>query len=671
MLIVAFAAFQCAAADPHPFNVRDLVVLRRLSDPQPSPDGQRVAFILRSTDLEANQGRTDLWLVNTGGTGFQQLTVSPENESNPRWSPDGLTLYFLSSRGGSNQVWALPLGGGEARPMTRLPLDVSSFAVSPDGTQLLVSLEVFPDAPTPHATAERLAQQAKSKASGRLYDRLFFRHWDAWNDGRRSHLFVVPVAGGETVDVMRGMEADVPSKPFGGPEEYAFAPDGKSVVFAAKDAGREEAWSTNFDLYEAPVDGSTPPRNLTSSNPAWDTAPVFSPDGRLLVYRAMSRPGYESDRFRIMVREWPEGAEREVASEWDHSASDLVFSADGKSLYGLADAWGHHRLFAIELASGEVRTMVEEGQVDAVRPAGDRIVFARHHYRSPSDLYTMPPQGGDFRRITSVNEEHLARIEWGEPEQFTFKGAGDDTVYAWLVKPVGFDPSRKYPVAFLIHGGPQGSFGNDFHYRWNPQIYAGAGYAAIMVDFHGSTGYGQAFTDSIRGDWGGKPLEDLQKGLAAALERYPFLDGERVAALGASYGGYMVNWIAGMWPEHFRCLVSHAGNLDERLAYFDTEELWFPEWDHLGTPWDNPESYEKHNPIRLVDRWRTPIFVSHGGRDYRVVDTQGMSVFTAAQRRGVPSQFLYFPDENHWILKPHNSIQWHDAVLAWLDRWTN
>jgi dipeptidyl aminopeptidase/acylaminoacyl peptidase len=289
---------------------------------------------------------------------------------------------------------------------------------------------------------------------------------------------------------------------------------------------------------------------------------------------------------------------------------------------------------------------------------------------SPRELYSVKLDGSDLRPVTSINSEKLAAARMGEPEQFTFKGWNDETVYGYIVRPVDFDPEKSYPVAFLIHGGPQGSFGNDFHYRWNPQAYTGAGYAAVMVDFHGSVGYGQAFTDSIGRDWGGKPLEDLQKGLAAALKKYPWMDGDRVCALGASFGGYMVNWIAGNWPDRFRCLVNHDGNLDERLAYYDTEELWFPEWDHGGTPWDNPEGFEKHNPVNFVKNWKTPMLVIHGAYDYRVVDTQGISTFTALQRRGIPSKFLYFPDENHWVLKPHNSILWHETVIGWLDRWT-
>ena len=299
------------------------------------------------------------------------------------------------------------------------------------------------------------------------------------------------------------------------------------------------------------------------------------------------------------------------------------------------------------------------------------MLFARNSLLGPTELYTVAGRDGRERpRVTRLNDEKVAAARFGKPEQFSFAGANGDTVYGYLVQPVDFDPAKKYPVAFLIHGGPQGSFGNDFHYRWNPQAYAGAGYAAVMVDFHGSTGYGQAFTDAINGDWGGKPYEDLMKGLRLRARRSTrSWTPRRTCALGASYGGYMINWIAGQLADRFRCLVSHDGNLDERMAYFDTEELWFPEWEHGGTPWENPEGYSQHNPIDCVKNWKTPMLVVHGGKDYRVVDTQGIATFTALQRKGIPSKFLYFPDENHWVLKPQNSILWHETVLGWLDQW--
>jgi dipeptidyl aminopeptidase/acylaminoacyl peptidase len=383
----------------------------------------------------------------------------------------------------------------------------------------------------------------------------------------------------------------------------------------------------------------------------------------------MQRPRYEADRFRIVLREWPGGSERVLTEEWDRSPGAIVWASDGKRIFTTAANTGQESLFGVDVKTGKVTTLVEKGTVRSPAIAGDRIVFGMDHLKSPVELYTAKTNGTDIRAVTKINAARLAVVRLGDPEQFTFKGWNDDVVYGYIVKPADFDPEKKYPVAFLIHGGPQGSFGNDFHYRWNPQAYTGAGYAVVMVDFHGSTGYGQKFTDSIRGDWGGKPLEDLEKGLAAALEKYPWMDGDRVGALGASYGGYMINWIAGNRPDRFKCLVVHDGNIDERFAYYDTEELWFPEWDHEGTPWDNPQGYEEQNPLNFVSKWKTPTLVVHGAKDFRVVETQGIGTFTALQRLGVPSKFLYFPDENHWVLKPHNSIQWHETVIGWLDQW--
>ncbi|NOX59062.1 MAG: S9 family peptidase [Planctomycetes bacterium] len=657
-------------ASPHPFSIHDMLAMERLGGINVSPDGSLIAFTRRTTDLAANRSHTDIWTVNVDGTNMRRLTSHESSSSSPRWSPDGTTIFFLSSRKDSSQVWRIAVDGGEAGSVTDFPLDVTAFVVSPTGTHLAVCMDVFPDSKSPADTKARLDEISERKSTGRVYDKLFVRHWDHWKDGRRSHVFAVPVKGGDAVDVMAGMDADSPSKPFGGDDEITFTPDGKSIVFSARDVGNEEAWSTNFDLFVSPIDGSAKPRCLTSDNKAWDTHPVFSPDGKTLSYLAMQKPGYESDRMRIVLMDWPAGKTRSLTEDWDRSGGAIVWSADSKTIYSTAANLGQRSLFAIDLKSSEVRTLVHKGNVRSPGIAGDRIVFGMDHLRSPVELYTVSQDGTNPKQITHVNDEKLADTQMGEPEQFTFKGAGGDTVYAYVVKPANFDPSKKYPVAFLIHGGPQGSFGNDFHYRWNPQAYAGAGYAAVMVDFHGSTGYGQAFCDAIHNDWGGKPFEDLQKGLEATLKRYPWMDGDRVSALGASFGGFMINWIAGNWPDRFKCLVNHDGNLDERMAYYDTEELWFPEWDHAGTPWEHPQNYTKHNPVNHVDKWKTPMLVIHGALDYRVVDTQGIATFTVLQRRGVPSKFLYFPDENHWVLQPANSVLWHETVIAWLDQWT-
>jgi dipeptidyl aminopeptidase/acylaminoacyl peptidase len=672
-LLIICPAATAVAAEPHPFSVTDMLAMDRISDPQVSPDGRLVAFSVSITDLEANRRRSDIYVATVDGSSVRRMTSHPASDTQPRWNPDGRSLFFVSNRADSPQVWRLSLEGGEAEQVTKLALGVDALRVSPDGKFLLFSMAVFPGK-SPEATRQMLDEKEKSKATGMLFDRLFVRHWDTWEDGTRNHLFVYPLPSGPARDLMPAMNADCPGKPFGGPEEFAVSPDGKTIVFTAKDAGREEAWSTNYDLFRVTADGSVAPQKITN-NPAWDTQPLFSPDGRTLAYLAMSRAGYEADRFDIVLRDWLNANERKIVlrvddtARGDRSPGELLWSADGKELFCASDHLGQHAVFAIDVASGKARMVVGKGTAASPQLVpGGRLLYGMHSLIGPLELYTVGRDGGDVRRVTHLNDARVAAARFGKPEQFTFRGAKDDTVYGYIVYPVDFDPARKYPVAFLIHGGPQGSFGNDFHYRWNPQAYAGAGYAVVMIDFHGSTGYGQAFTDAINNDWGGAPYEDLMKGLDFALEKYPFLDRERIGALGASYGGYMINWIAGK-TDRFKALVCHDGNLDEHMAYYDTEELWFPEWEHGGPAYDNPAGYTRDSPLSLVRNWKTPMLVIHGGKDYRIADTQGISTFTLLQRRGIPSELLYFPDENHWVLKPANSIQWHEIVLGWLDQW--
>lgn len=653
-----------AAVAAVPFTAADLVSLNRVSDPQVSPDGRHVAYVVRATDLEANRGRSDLWLVDLGapGTAPRRLTQDPANDTSPRWAADGRALYFLSTRSGSSQLWRLSLAGGDAVAVTALPADVESFRVSPASDRIVFSMAVKPGSQPAGAPA------TLDKAGGQIHDRLFVRHWDTWAQGSRSHLFSATLdangLAGTPVDLSGSLDGDVPSRPFGGDEEYAISPDGRRVVFALRVAGRTEAWSTDFDLYETGIDGGAA-TNLTAANPAWDTQPVFLANGDL-AYLAMERPGFESDRFHVVVRSARNGSARPLTLAWDRSVARLGVTRDGKRLLATADDMGQHALFSIDAASGAVRKLVAQGHVEAYAPASGGIVFSWSNLGAPADLWLLK-DGGKPARLTSANGALLAARTLGAYEQFSFSGADDQVVYGHVMKPAGFEPGRRYPVAFIVHGGPQSSFANAWSYRWNPQAYAGRGYAVVFIDFHGSTGYGQAFTDSISGDWGGKPLVDLQKGLAAALARYDWLDGDRACSLGASYGGYMQNWIAGNWPDRFRCLVNHDGIFDNRSMYYSTEELWFPEWEFGGPYFAHPELYEKWDPSRFVARWRTPMLVIHGGRDYRVPDTQGLATFTALQRRGIESKLLYFPDENHWVLKPQDSLQWHGVVLDWLD----
>ncbi len=663
------------AQDKHPFSIEDLVRLKRVSDPVLSPDGRTVVFTVRETDMGANRGRMDLWSLDIATKGAQprRLTSHPENDSSAQWSNDGRYIYFASSRSGSNQVWRLASLGGEAEQVTTLPLDVGSFKLAPNGAKLVVSLEVFPDCADLACTTNRLDEKAKSKAVGAVYDRIFVRHWDTWSDGRISQLFALTLENGaikgDPLALTASLDADVPSKPFGDASEFSFSPDSTKLVFSARIKGKSEPWSTNFDLYEVAIEGGEP-RNLTADNPAWDTQPVFSRDGTLLAWRAMERPGFEADRFHIVVQDLKTGEKRPLTKTWDRSVDAMEFSADGKTIYAATDNFGQHPLFAIDVKTGKPTMITGPGRVEGFSVGDREIVFSLSSLKSPAELQVLTLKGNELRELPRMNAQAMSELVLGEPEQFTFAGANGETVYGHVMKPAGFNAQRRYPIAFIIHGGPQVSFGNQWSYRWNPQTYAGAGYAAVFIDFHGSPGYGQAFTDSISQDWGGKPLEDLQKGLAAALAKYPWLDANRACALGASYGGFMINWIAGNWSEPFKCLVNHDGIFDARGMAYTTEELWFDEWEHGGPYYDVPENYEKFNPANHVTKWSVPMLVIHGEQDFRVPDTQGIGTFTALQRRGIPSRFLFFPNENHWVLRPANSIQWHKEVERWLREWT-
>ncbi|MCC7011177.1 MAG: S9 family peptidase [Planctomycetes bacterium] len=646
-----------------------MLAMDRISDPQVSPDEQWVSFGVSVTDLEGNKRRSDLWLVRPDGTGLRQLTSHPAADVNARWL-DARTLVFLSSRGGSLQVWKMRVDGGEPEQLTKFPISPENFDVFPGGKRLLLSFEVWPELKGLQASADKDAQEAKKKHSARIYETALFRHWDSWEDHKRSHVFTWELGSSEPIDLMQGMDCDAPTKPFGGFEETSISPDGAWVAFTTRDVGREEAWSTNTDVFLVPADGSSAPRNVTSDAPGYDLGPAFSPDGATLGYLSMARAGYEADRQQIVLMNVASGEKRKLASEWDRSASELTWSRDGKTIFTSAANLGHVSIFSIDVDSGAVKLLLEKGTNAGVKLLGARLLLSRDTLKSPVELVSINADGSDLRALTKLNESKLAVARMGDYEQFTFSGAHGDTVWGFAMKPADFQPGVKYPVAFLIHGGPQGSFGDHFHYRWNPQAYAGAGFGVVFIDFHGSTGYGQKFTDAIQRDWGGAPLEDLLKGLDAAVEKYPFLDGSRVAALGASYGGYMINWIAGNAPERFKCLVNHDGVFDTRMGYFDTEELWFPEWEHGGTPWEHREEFDKHNPALFVGQWKTPMLVVHGGQDFRVVETHGMGAFNALQRKGIPSKFVYFPDENHWVLKPQNSIFWHEQVLGWIRQWT-
>jgi acylaminoacyl-peptidase len=674
--VLALAALTAAsAAQARPFTVQDLATLPRLSGPQVSPDGRHVVYDLRTTDYAANRSAHALWLVDVGGGAPRRLVASDGGASSPRWSGDGKAIYFLSGRSGSDQVWKTDITGATATQVTHLPLDVGAFKLTRDSSHIVVAQAVFPDCGTPDCTAAREKAKAADKAGGQLFTKLFVRHWDVWADGTQNHLFALAldstgVATTEPVPLMTHIDGDTPSKPFGGDEDFDISPDGKTVFFSVRTAGRTEPWSTNFDIWRVSLDGASPPVDLTAANPAWDAEPVVSPDGQFLAYRAQRQPGFESDRFGVWIMTLSTGAIREVAPNWDRSAGHIAWSPDGKTILTTADDQGHGRLFAIDVAKGKVTARSGDDHVAEFDVGATGVVYTEDSFAHPARLYAQDLAGGGAHELVDPDAAALAGVETAPFEQFSFVGWNNETVRGYAFKPDGFQAGRKYPVVFLIHGGPQGSWNDSWSYRWNPQTWTGLGYGVVVVDFHGSTGYGQAFTNAISQHWGDRPLEDLQKGWAAALKAYPYLDGAHACALGASYGGYMINWIAGVWNQPWKCLVVHDGVFDSRMMAYSTEELWFSEWENGGLPWLEASDIEKFNPIDHVASWSKPQLVIHGGRDYRIPLEQGLGAFTALQRKGIPSELLYFPEENHWVLKPQDSVQWHDAVQDWVKHWT-
>jgi len=677
LAVLALPAPAMAQDGPRGLQPTDLAAMDRYSSPALSPDGRMVVFARRSVDLEANTSTTSLWLENLVARDAAppvRLTPVDWNVNSPAFSPDGRSVYFLSGKSGSSQLYSIPLDGGTPRRLTDFPVDVEGYRVSPDGSRVAINVAAFPGCDGDLAcTSKRLQDQETSNSTGVVHDRMFVRHWDTWRDGRMNRLFVADIPSGkgmvgDATALATDVSGDVPSRPFGDSSEYTWSPDGRSIVFSARDAGPDEPWSTNFDLWLASADGKGASRNLTAANPAWDTGAVFSPDGRTLFYRAMKRPGFEADRFGLMALDLASGEQREIAPDWDRSASSIVVSEDGETLYVTAQDTGEYPLVAVHVDSGGVTRLIGDGSIGSVDLQDGTLAFTRASLATGPQVMVGGINGAPLREITPSAGEMLPGVGFGEFEQFTFKGWNHDTVHGYVVKPWNYEEGREYPVAFLIHGGPQGSFGNGWSYRWNPQTYAGQGYAVVMIDFHGSTGYGQAFTDAISQHWGDRPLEDLQKGWQAAQQQYPFLDGDNACALGASYGGYMVNWIAGNWNEPWKCLVNHDGVFDTWMMGFATEELWFTEWENGGTPWEVPENYQRFNPSRHVDKWRVPMLVIHGEKDFRIPVSQGLAAFTALQRQGIESKFLYFPDENHWVLKPANSVQWHETVNDWLEQ---
>ncbi len=672
-LLLASVALASVAlpATARQLTIEDLTMLSRVGAPVVSPDGHWLVWQQRETDLANDRGRYDLWRLDLTAKGATPQKLVGEwdvNETSPQFARDSKTIWFQSDKGGDDAVWSIQVDGSGARKLTDFAGGMGGFKVSPAGDKLLVWADRLPNAPS-----LELPKIKKNPDAGgaRTFDKLFIRHWDSWADGTRSQLFVLPLtadgARGNGVAIEGGLDGDTPSKPMGGAEEVSWSADGKTVFFALREAGTTEPLSTNLDIWSAPADGSAKPVNLTDANDGMDNLPTASPDGKYLAYFAMKRPRYEADRQVLMLRDLASGETRALTDAWDRSVGSITWSPDGKTLYVTAEDTQETPVFTVDLKTGKPNRLTREGNVTAVVPLARGVIYSMNSLTAPDDFYVLA--GKKSGQLTHVNADKLAGIDMPAVTRFSFTGANNDTVWGYAVKPAG--STGKVPVAFMVHGGPQGSSNNSWSYRWNPAVFAGAGYGLVAVDFHGSTGYGQKFSDDIRDNWGGWPLEDLQKGLKAATDKFDWLDGDRTCALGASYGGYMMNWIEGQWPDRFKCIVQHDGVFDARAMAYETEELWFDEWEHGGkTYYEDPAAFEKWNPVNYVDRWKTPMLVITGEKDFRIPYTQGIAAFTALQRRGIPSRLVVNPNENHWVLKPKNSRQWYHEVLGWMDKWT-
>jgi dipeptidyl aminopeptidase/acylaminoacyl peptidase len=662
LALVCLAPASSPAATP--FTATEMMKLGRLADPQVSPDGSLVAFALTEVDLAGGKRNTDVWVVPVAGGEPRRFTSNPATDSRPRWSPDGTHLAFLSTRDGASQVWVAELAGGEPRPATSLSTGADAFEWV-DGRRLLVVAEVFPDCGADDACNTKALAEVGRPASARAYDDLLFRHWDTWDDGRRNHLLVVPVEGGTAIDLTPGAE-DVPPFSLGG-EDWSVSPDGHEACFSRKRA-KDEAWSTNADVFVVPTAGGAAKR--VGDAPGYDAGCRYSPDGRLVAWRSQPRDGYEADRWRLVVLDRKTGARRTLTESFDRQVESFAFSPDSRTIYFTAEDAGRSHVFSVPAAGGAIATVIGGGSFGdlTVLPDGETLVGTQVALNHPAEVVRFGADGKGLSRVTRTNDALLASFSLRPAESVTYTGAAGKDVQAWIVKPPDFDPARRYPLLVLVHGGPQGAWTDGWTYRWNAQVFASAGYVVFMPNPRGSIGWGQAFTDDINRDWGGKAFEDVMKG-ADFAEALPYVETGRTAAAGASYGGYMINWIAGQ-TDRFKALVTHDGVFDLVSMYGSTEELWFPEWEFGGPYWSSPEGYARHNPRDFVKNFKTPTLVVHGEKDYRVPVEQGLAMFTALRRQGVPARLLVFPDENHWVLKPANSVRWYGEVIGWLDRWT-
>jgi dipeptidyl aminopeptidase/acylaminoacyl peptidase len=671
LVLLGLVISPVAGQHKRPLTFNDLAAVHRLSGPQISPDGKWIAYEVGTPNVETNRVVRDIWLVAASGGEARQITRGG-SDTRPRWSPNSKRLMFLSSRDGEQQIYWINLDGGDANRLTGLPGGADNQLWSPDGKWIAFVSNVYPDCKDDACNSEKFAAREKSKVKARIYERLLYRHWNRWWDGTRSHLFVMPANGGAARDLTLGADYDVPPFNLGDPEAIAFSPDSAEICFTAN-TDPDAAVSTNGDLFTVPVTGGAAPKRITS-NPANDWGPAYSADGKWIAYRAQTHPGWESDRWRLMLYDRAKGEALNLTEKVDLSIEAYLWSPDSKALYFVAEEKGEMPVFSIAAAPGSTPQPVIPDGFNAeivVSPDGRSLVFTRTSLTMPAEIFRADADGRNVKQITHSNDALIAQLDLPPVEPFWFAGASKTQVEGLLVKPPNFDASKKYPTLLLIHGGPQQAWTDAWGYRWNQQLMASPGYVVVMVNPRGSPGYGEKFEAEVSRDWGGKVYEDIMKGLDAAIAKYPFIDGTRLAAAGGSFGGYMVEWIA-THSDRFKCLISHAGSWDQVSMYGATEELWFMEWEFGGPPWEKPDLYKKfsaHEYASALGKYNTPTLVIGGELDFRIPYTQELEFFTALQRQSVPSKLVLFPDEGHWIAKPQNSQLWYKTFLDWLARY--
>ena len=668
LMLLLIALYIQSAPSTKPLTFDDFIRLKQVSDPQISPEGDLIAFVVTEMNKEGNTSNSDIWIIPSRGGEPWRLTSSPKADSNPRWSPDGKKIAFISTRKGSPQIWMIDPKGGEAYQFTTISTGASGVIWSPTGKNLAFVSSIYPDCKSDECNKEKEKKKEESLVKAKIFDQLLFRHWNSWRDGKRSHLFVVPAEGGKTVDVTPG-DYDTPPISLGGSHDYAFSPEGEQICFVRNiDPELKISLGTNNDLFETSAQGGKIER--ITENRANDNSPHFSPDGQFIAYRAMARPGFEADKYSLILYDRKNQKKINLTENLDRSVNEILWSHDSASLYITFQEKGRISLARISPKNKKMERILEGNYIGSpsLTPDGRKLVLLKQAINQPAEVFSFDLKTKKLNQLTRMNSILLSKLEMNHAEEFWSEGAEGDEVHGFLVKPPFFDPSKKYPLVMLIHGGPQGAWSDNFHFRWNAQMFAAPGYVTAMINFHGSTGYGQSFTDSISGDWGGNPYEDIMRGLDYLLAKYDFLDKNRLGAAGASYGGYMIDWIEGH-NDRFNCLISHAGVFDLRSMHGATEELWFPEWDLRGTPWTNKEMYEKWSPSSYIKNFKTPCLVIHGQNDFRVPVTQGFQFFTSLQRMRVPSKMLYFPDEDHFVQKPQNAELWWKTVHEWLAKY--